>query len=274
MNAWSQMRRYTVALRFLLLEEGRNRLALAILVAFVPFWYEIVAAIVASGPVAFRFHVTGGYINVDGHNLSLLTAGLNTITEVVGFTIFASTRSGLAFDRRLVLCGFPRTTALLAKLTAIVVVSLAVALYAGLVLLAFWRPAVLLLVLLGYFCAALTYGTLGLLLGVLVSGELAGFFLIIMLSLTDTFLQNPIGNPTANKAIVDVFPSFGPTQVAVAGGFSHLLPWAYIGIALLWPLGLGLCGLAVFQWRTRIAGHRRVQGLTTGRSPIPTSGES
>jgi hypothetical protein len=40
-----------------------------------------------------------------------------------------------------------------------------------------------------------------------------GFFLIIVGSLMDTFLQNPLGNPIANKPILECFPSFGPDAV-------------------------------------------------------------
>ena len=36
-------------------------------------------------------------------------------------------------------------------------------------------------------------------LGVVVRGDLEGFFLIIMISLLDTFLENPVDNPLGNK---------------------------------------------------------------------------
>jgi hypothetical protein len=32
-----------------------------------------------------------------------------------------------------------------------------------------------------------------------VRGDLEGFFLIIMISLLDTFLENPVDNPLGNK---------------------------------------------------------------------------
>jgi ABC-2 type transport system permease protein len=65
-----------------------------------------------------------------------------------------------------------------------------------------------------------------LLLGVLVRNDLEGSFLIIIGSLTDTFLQNPLGNPIANKPILERFPSFGPMQFAVGGSFGHTAPRA------------------------------------------------
>ncbi|MGI8550380.1 MAG: hypothetical protein ACR2PL_06205 [Dehalococcoidia bacterium] len=87
-----------------------------------------------------------------------------------------------------------------------------------------------------------------------------GFFLVIMLSQGDTFLQNPLGNPFANKDIVEFFPTYAPTQLAVAGGFTHLLPWRFILLALAWSVLLSGCGLVIFQWKTRVArGYRRNQ---------------
>ena len=69
--------------------------------------------------------------------------------------------------------------------------------------------------------AAATYAALGLLIGVLVRGDLEGFFLIIMISLLDTFLENPVDNPLANKPMLEFFPSYSPTQFAAAGVFHH-----------------------------------------------------
>src|ERR1700756_5849470 len=87
-----------------------------------------------------------------------------------------------------------------ARRTAIAIVAAAVAGYTAAVLLAFWHPGLagwltILAILAAFAVIALTYGALGLLLGVLVKGDLEGFFLIIMGSLMDTFLQNPLGTP-------------------------------------------------------------------------------
>jgi hypothetical protein len=261
-------RQYTTAVRYLLVEQARNRTALLLLAGFVPLWYGLMILIVPHDPVDFRFRVTGAFLHVDGRHLSLLTAGLNAITLVVGFVLFSSTRKGLRFDHRLVLSGYPRPVLMAAKLTALVIVALAVALYTLVVLLVFWRPAAPLLVLAGFAGASLAYGAFGLLLGVVVRGELEGFFLVIMISLMDTFLQNPIGNPAANKNILAFFPSFAPMQLAVAGGFTDLHPVRYLLIALAWTAGLALLGLGGFQWRTRVArGYRAAPAGGVSASP-------
>src|SRR6185437_1349322 len=152
--------------------------------------------------------------------------------------------------------------AIAAKTTAIVVVAALVSLYATLVLLFFWRSAGFGAVWLGYLLDTLIYGALGLLLGVLISSELAGFFIIIMVSLMDTLLQAPVENPLANKDFLAAFPSFGPMQVAVSGGFGHGVPGASVLIALAWFVAFALVGLLIFWWKTRIWSAQKAPAQT------------
>jgi hypothetical protein len=69
--------------------------------------------------------------------------------------------------------------------------------------------------------------------------------------LMDTFLQNPLGNPLANKPLLEWFPSFGPMQFAVAGSFAHTALWSRLLVGLAWAIGFALCGLSVFHIKTR-----------------------
>jgi ABC-2 type transport system permease protein len=244
-------RRYLTAARYALLEQVRNRFALVLMLLFVPFWYYFGLLFTTDAPIAFKFRVTGVFVQVSARQLTFLTLGLNAITLIVGFMLFTATRKHTRFDHRLVLSGYPQPLLILAKLTSLVAVAAAVSLYASAILDAYWHPHSLPLVWLGFFCAALCYGGLGLLLGVLVRGELEGFFLIIMLSLIDTFIQNPIGNPAANQEIVKGFTAFAPMQIAVAGGFTAVTPWLYVLISLAWLAGFALLGLLIFWWKTR-----------------------
>jgi hypothetical protein len=252
-------RRLLTATRYALLEQGRNRLALGLLLVFVPLWYYIVLLLAQGTRLEFKYWSTGQLLSVDGGNLTLLTAGLNSITLIVGFMFFASTERGMPFDRRLVLSGYPQAVLVLGKLIAMLIVTALVALYATLILFLFWQhghPTQLPLIWLGFWWAALIYGGFGLLLGVLVTNELAGFFLVIMVSQMDTFLQNPLGNPLGNQPVLRDFPSFGATQLTVAGGFTNLFPGNEFGLSLAWFAGYAVLGLLIFWWRTRA---RRVQ---------------
>ena len=111
--------------------------------------------------------------------------------------------------------GYRQGTLITAKTLAIAVIAAGVALYTALVLLRSGAPgwSGWAAILAGFTVIALAYGAFGLLLGVLVASDLEGFFLIIMGGLMDTFLQNPLGNPLANKPLLEWFPSFGPTAV-------------------------------------------------------------
>jgi hypothetical protein len=242
---------YITATRYALLEQIRNRFAFILLLVFVPTWYYTGYVFTAEDPVAFKFRVTDAFLYVDRREVAYLSLGLNAITLIIGFMFFASTRKNVRFDHRLILCGYPQPLLILAKLTSLLLVALVISFYTTMVLAAYWHPFSLPTVWLGFFCLTLSYGGLGLLLGVLVSCELEGFFLIIMISLIDTFIQNPSGNALADNDVVKAFPAFAPMQIAVAGGFTHVVPGTYVLFSLAWFVGFALLGLAVFVCKTR-----------------------
>lgn len=242
---------WLTATRYSLIELARNRFAVGLLIVFTPLWYFMLGAMIDNAPIAFKYAPTGAMLQVNSHQLTLLSAGLNVITLIVGFLMFAQTRGGAAFDRRLILCGYRQWTLMTAKLAAMVVVAALVALYGALALLLFWRPDSLPLVWLGFFSAALIYGALGLLIGAVVRSEVAGFFLVIMVSLFDSLLQNPVENPLANKPFLRYLPSYGPTQLMVGGGFTHGVALGGLWIALGWFVALAILGLLGFWLRTR-----------------------
>lgn len=252
---------FRTAWRFALRNQTRNRLAGLLLVGFVPLWYLMMTAMVGHSKLSFRLFATGQVLTVDGGHLSLISAGLNSMSLIVGFAVFVAVRRAVVFDKRLVSAGYRQRTLIGAKALAIALVALGVALYTSCVLLGFWRPgsAGWLAIFAGFGVVALTYGGLGLLLGVLVKGDLEGFFLIIMVGLIDTFLQNPLGNPLANKPILAWFPSFGPMQFAVGGSLGHTALWGHLGFGLLWATAFVAAGMAVFHLRTRARARARVK---------------
>ena len=252
--AHSPTNRALTATRYALLEQARNRLALGLLIVFVPLWYYVTGLLAQGTPLDIKYFATGALLHVDGQNLTYITAGLNAITLIVGFMFLAATMRGRLFDRRLILSGYSQVLLILGKVIALGIVTALISLYASLVLYAFWHhgyPSVFPLIWLGFWCAALIYGGVGLLLGVLVNNELAGFFIVIMVSLMDTFLQNPLGNPLGNQDALKRFPAFGPMQLGVAGGFTDLFPAGYLLLGLGWFVGFALLGLGIFWWRTR-----------------------
>ncbi len=257
------VRQFPTALRLALRNQTRNRLAGMLLVVFVPVWYLMMAAIVSHKPLTFKLFSTGAHLRVDGREFTLVTAGMNALTIITGFAVFTAIRRALPLDRRLVFAGYRQSLLIAAKSLATLTVALGVALYAALVMLAFWRPTPggWLAVLVGFAVMATEYGALGLLLGVLVKGDLEGFFLIIMGSLMDTFLQNPVGNPVANRPVLQYFPSFGPMQFAAGGSFAHTALWADLALGLGWSAALVAAALVVFRLRTRVRRHQSATSI-------------
>ncbi len=204
---------------------------------------------IAHHQIGFRLRATGVTVAVDGHNLTLITAGLSSITLITGFVVFAAVRRSRAFDRRLVLSGYRPAALIAAKTGGALVQAVAIGAYAAVVMLFFWRPAGVWAVAGTFMLAAATYAALGLLIGVLVRGDLEGFFLIIMISMLDTFLENPVDNPLANKPLLELFPSYGPTQFAAAGAFNHQVLGSMAAASLAWTAAFALLGLIVLRLR-------------------------
>jgi ABC-2 type transport system permease protein len=237
------------AVRLTLAAQVRNRLAWVLLVVFVPVWYLLIGSMIPNRGVTFRLRAAGATVVVDGHDLTLITAGLSAITLITGFVVFAAVRRSLPFDRRLVLCGYRHAALIGAKTNAALAQAVGIGAYAALVLLVFWRPAGMWAIAATFILGAATYAAFGLLVGVLVRGDLEGFFLIIMISLLDTFLENPVENPLANKPILEFFPSYGVTQFAGAGVFHHQALASMAALSLAWTAAFALLGLVVLRLR-------------------------
>jgi hypothetical protein len=163
--------------------------------------------------------------------------------------VFAAVRRSLPFDRRLVLSGYRHAALIAAKTNAALAQAVGIGLYAALVMLIFWRPAGVWAIAMAFILGAATYAAFGLLIGVLVRGDLEGFFLIIMISMLDTFLENPVDNPLGNHPVLQFFPSYGPTQFAGAGAFHHQALGSMAAVSLAWTAAFALLGLVVLRLR-------------------------
>jgi len=262
------------AIRLSLAGQVRNRFAWILLVAFVPVWYLLIGSMISHTRVAFLLRATGTTLVVDAHNLTLISAGLSSITLITGFVVFATVRRSRAFDRRLVLSGYRPSALIAAKTSGALVQAVAIGAYAAIIMLFFWRPAGVWTIAVTFMLAAATYAALGLLIGVLVRGDLEGFFLIIMVSLLDTFLENPVDNPLANKPILEFFPSYGPTQFAAAGAFHHQALASMAAVSLAWTAAFALLGLLVLRLRMPRPARMTAPARSSSVEPSPPAGSS
>lgn len=243
---------FRTTFRLSLVELRHNRFALALLLAYLPAWYGIIASL-TEGTVAFKLRAFGVTVIATQLRLGILTGMLNATTLIMGFVGVSVTRQSAAVDQRLVLCGHSRAALLAGRLTALGIAAAVVAVYATAVLLLFFTPRHFLTVAAGGFAGIAVYVAIGIVAGVVLPGDLEALFFIIMLSIVDTFLQNPIGTAAANHQIVEFFPSYLPTQMVVAGALTSMVAWWQFWAALAWAAGFGVLGLGAFWLRTRTA---------------------
>ncbi|GGY07954.1 ABC transporter permease [Streptomyces hiroshimensis] len=237
---------------FALLEHARNHLASVLVVVYIPLWLTLEHWFVTPAPARFLLRATGRTVTVSGNHLTMVSGAVNTVTLIVGFMMFITTFKSLAFDRRLAFAGYPRTFLLLSKVIAMTVASALIAGYATAVICWYWDPVRPGLLAVGLFTAAVAYGGIGVLLGAFLRNELAALFVIIMASLLDTMLQNPMSNTGADKDGLQLLPGYGPTQVSVAAGFTSTdTPYGHLLLGPLWFLLMWGLGTAAFFARTR-----------------------
>lgn len=246
-----------VAGRMACLEYARNRLAIVLVLGFVPLWLVLEKVTFLSYPVTFTPGPPGAApVVVPGNSFSLVYAAANAITLIIGFLAFTATFRGRGFDRRLVRAGFSAPSLFAGRLAAIAVASAATACYTLAVILALIdvrRPH---LVGLALLLAALTYASLGTALAAVLPGELEGMFVIIMISLLDSGLQNPMLNPHADEARFELLPTYGAVHAASSAAFSGADTTHHLMVQITWYLLLTLTSLSCFRAGTRGAPRR------------------
>lgn len=242
---------YTTATRYAVTEHLRNRFAMVLVALFIPVWTALGFLSVPSTRIRFRLRATGEMLTPGGNQLTEITGVLNAVTLIIGFMMFAATFTGGQFDRRLALAGYPRTHLVLAKISALALASATVAAYATALTCVFRVPQQPLLFAAALFCVGLTYGALGVAFGSLLRREVEGMFAIVMTSVIDLALQNPLYSSSSDSSIVRYLPSYGAMQASTGAGFSTTSLTQYLAIQLLWFAAVALIGFHAFYRRTR-----------------------
>ncbi|KYK13543.1 ABC transporter permease [Streptomyces rochei] len=256
------------ATRYTLVEHSRNRFAAVLIALFLPLWTLLAYVSMPDQPVRLRLRATGELLTPRGNELTAVSGALNAVTLITAFLMFAATFGGSMFDRRLAMAGFPRPHLIAAKLAGLTLASALVAAYATAVICLAWTPRQPLLLAGALFSAGLTYGILGVGFGALLRKEVEGMFAIVMTSVIDLALQNPIISSRADSAITHFLPSYGAMQAATAAAFSRTAVPGHLLVELTWFAAAALVGLLTFQWRTRstLPSNRRAP---RGNGPRP-----
>ncbi|MFB6150412.1 MAG: hypothetical protein ABEJ40_01270, partial [Haloarculaceae archaeon] len=169
------------------------------------------------------------------------------VGALAGVFLLQSTRDA---DARFVVAGARPSSVLLARfglLVAVGVLVSAVAVGTAATVRVPERPALLFAATL---LAALSYGLLGVLAGVVVD-RLAGVYLALFGTMIDLFL---VQNPLSDGGEYDfLLPGHAPVELAVDAGFSSEVALATAGEGLLWVLGIGVATALVLRRSMRVS---------------------
>jgi MFS family permease len=244
---------FTTATRYDLVEHARNRFAMLLVVFFIPTWVGLVYLAMPDKAAPFHLASTGERLAPAGNQLTQITGALNAVTLVTGFMMFAATFTGGRFDRRLAMAGYPRTHLVMAKAASLTLASALLSAYATAAMCVAWTPKQPSLLAAALFCSALTYGAMGVVFGSLLRREVEGMFALVMTSVIDVALQNPLVSAGADNPLTRLLPTYGSVQAATAAAFSTTSVPAHLAWQLLWFIAVALLGLLAFHHRTRNA---------------------
>ncbi|MFH9085555.1 ABC transporter permease [Streptomyces sp. NPDC017673] len=244
---------FATATRYALTEHVRNRFAMVLVAVFIPLWTMLAYLVMPDSPARMRLRATGQVLAPRGNEITEISGALNAVTLITGFMMFAATFAGHDFDRRLAMAGYPRSHLVLAKVAALALASAAVSAYATAVTCLIWTPRQPVLLAVALFSAAMTYGVLGVGFGAVMRREVEGMFAILMTSIIDLGLQNPVSSSGSDSPVTRFLPSYGAMQASTAAGFSTADVPGHVAIQLVWFAAAALAGLLAFHRRTRNA---------------------
>lgn len=244
---------FATATRYALTEHVRNRFAMVLVAVFIPLWTMLAYLVMPDSLARMRLRATGQVLAPRGNEITEISGALNAVTLITGFMMFAATFAGHDFDRRLAMAGYPRSHLVLAKVAALALASAAVSAYATAVTCLIWTPRQPVLLAVALFSAAMTYGVLGVGFGAVMRREVEGMFAILMTSIIDLGLQNPVSSSGSDSPVTRFLPSYGAMQASTAAGFSTADVPGHVAIQLVWFAAAALAGLLAFHRRTRNA---------------------
>lgn len=234
----------------------RSRIAVILLFLIPTVFYAVILLTTTHKTIIFKLASVSqqALIRVSQRHEALIFIGLAAVGLLTSFFALNLTQKHAAANRRLLLCGFKTTELILSKFAVLVCLIVVIGSYIALLLLLFFRPDRLALVILGFMLAGYVYGCYGLFVGAVFKRELEGILFIVLLANIDAgWLQNPIYYADAqNKAIIRHLPAYFPSQLSMASAFTeHSVVPSLLG-GLSYGSILLLAAMAIFWQRMRI----------------------
>jgi hypothetical protein len=251
-----RLRYVAAAWRMSVRELLRSRIALILFLVIPTLFIAVILLTTTHKEIPFKLAAVSEemFIRVSQRREALVFIGLAAVGLLSSFLALNLTQKHAAANRRLILCGYATAELLSSKFLTLTILIAGTGVYVASLLLLFFQPRRLPLVLLGFILAGFVYGSYGLLVGAMFRRELEGILLIVLLANIDIgWLQNPIYYADAqNKFIIRHLPAYFPSQVSMAAAFSGHSVLAPLGGGLVYGTLLLLAAMLVFGWKMRV----------------------
>jgi hypothetical protein len=234
----------------------RRRIAVMLFFLVPSLFYAVVLLTTTERPLAFKLASVSEetIIEVSERSECLIFIGLAAVGLLSSFVALTVIQQDTEVNRRLVLCGYQPSELIIARLGVLLLLITLIAIYVGALLLPFFQPRHVGLVMCGFALGGFVYGCYGLLVGAVFRHELEGILFIALLANIDAgWLQNPIYYADAqNKALIRHLPAFFPSQVSMVSAFTDysvlfpVLGGATYGIVLV------VLALVIYSLRMRL----------------------
>lgn len=170
------------------------------------------------------------------------------VAGIAGLYLMRSSRGA---DGRLVLAGYRAREVVLARIALLAGVVALPSLASQLVLQVLHPPEAPVAFFAATVIVALTYGTVGALVGVMLE-RLAGVYLLLFLPLVDLFLfQNPLA--TERPALASYLPSHFPMEAAIEAALAGTVATDALGLGTVYLALLAIVAILAFYRATKIA---------------------
>ena len=234
----------------------RRRVVLILLVLMPVVFLSVVELTASAKLIPFRLASLDEMVFIEEtqKQISLIFFSVTSTGFLVSFLGLNLVQVNSDVNRRLVICGYHPFELLISNLLSLFLVILAIAVYIGFLITAFFPVKHLPAYISGLTLIGFVYGCYGLAIGSLVKGKLEGVFLIVLLANIDAgWLQNPMYYAEAqNNIIIRYLPAYFPSQSAIIAAFTDY-SGARAGLfSIIYGTVLLVLSLIVFYNKMRI----------------------
>ncbi len=234
----------------------RRRIVLILLVVIPIVFFSIVSITTPEKKVPFRLSSLSEktFIVAGEKQIALVFFAVAIAGFLMSFLAMNLIQRNSTINRRLVLCGYHPLELLFSNLLSLLVTIALISVYVGLLASAFFPVLHLGMLMVSLALTGFVYGCYGLVVGTLITGELEGILLIVLLANIDAgWLQNPIFYAEAqNQAIIHYLPAYFPSQSAIIATFTDYSGLTASLNSLLYGSGFLAFSMLIFYFKMRI----------------------